>query len=52
MTDNQAFIGPPEVRAALMAALRAAFARTAEILQNPDTGSPTHPVRAARIRFP
>ena len=35
-TSNQAFIGPPEVRAARMAALREAFARTAEILQEPD----------------
>jgi hypothetical protein len=35
-TSNQAFIGPPEVRAARMTALREAFARTARILQEPD----------------
>lgn len=35
-TSNQAFIGPPEVRAARMAALREAFARTAEILGAPN----------------
>jgi hypothetical protein len=35
-TSNQAFIGPPEVRAARMAALREAFAHTARILQEPD----------------
>jgi len=34
-TSRQAFIGPPEVRAARMAALREAFARTARILQQP-----------------
>ncbi len=34
-TSNQAFIGPSEVRAARMAALREAFARTARILQEP-----------------
>ena len=34
-TSNQAFIGPPEVRAARMAALREAFARSARILQEP-----------------
>jgi len=34
--SNQAFIGPPEVRAARMTALREAFARTARILQEPD----------------
>ena len=34
-TSNQAFIGPPEVREARMAALREAFARTARILQEP-----------------
>ena len=35
-TSNQAFIGPPEVRAARMAALTEAFAQTARILQEPD----------------
>ena len=35
-TSNQAFIGPHEVRAARMAALTEAFARTARILQEPD----------------
>ncbi len=35
-TSNQAFIGPPEVQAARMTALREAFARTARILQEPD----------------
>ena len=39
-TSSQAFIGPPETRAARMAALRAAFARTARILQDPDDGPP------------
>jgi hypothetical protein len=34
-TSSQAFIGPPEVRAARMAALAEAFARTARILQKP-----------------
>jgi hypothetical protein len=34
-TSRQAFIGPPEVRAARMTALREAFARTARILQQP-----------------
>jgi hypothetical protein len=34
-TSNQAFIGPPGVRAARMAALREAFTRTARILQEP-----------------
>ena len=34
-TSNQAFIGPPEVREARMAALREAFARTARILREP-----------------
>lgn len=37
-TSSQAFIGPPETRAARVAALRAAFARTARILQEPDHG--------------
>jgi hypothetical protein len=32
---DEPFIGPPEVRAARMAALREAFARTARILQEP-----------------
>lgn len=35
-TSSQAFIGPPEVRAARMTALEEAFARTARILQEPD----------------
>ena len=35
-TSNQAFIGPPEVRAARMTALKEAFAHTARILQEPD----------------
>lgn len=51
-TSNQAFIGPSEVRAARMAALRSAFAHTARILQDPDHGPPAHSVKAARIRFP
>jgi len=38
-TSNQAFIGPPEVRAARMAALREAFARTARTLQDPATAT-------------
>jgi hypothetical protein len=37
-TSSQAFIGPPETRAARMAALREAFARTARILQEPRAG--------------
>jgi hypothetical protein len=32
---DEPFIGPPEVRAARMAALREALARTARILQEP-----------------
>ncbi len=35
-TSSQAFIGPPEVRAARMAALKEAFARATRILQEPD----------------
>jgi hypothetical protein len=35
-TSNQAFIGPSEVRAARMAALREAFTQTARILREPD----------------
>lgn len=35
-TSNQAFIGPPEVRAARMAKLKRDFARTAQILQDPE----------------
>jgi hypothetical protein len=35
-TSNRAFIGPPEIREARMAALREAFARTAQILCEPD----------------
>jgi Uracil DNA glycosylase superfamily len=35
-TSNQAFIGPPEVRAARMAALTEAFAQTARILREPE----------------
>jgi hypothetical protein len=35
LTSSRAFIGSPEVRAARMAALRAAFAQTARILQEP-----------------
>lgn len=38
-TSNQAFIGPPEVRAERMAALRQAFARTARILHEPAVGT-------------
>jgi Uracil DNA glycosylase superfamily len=34
-TSSQAFIGPPEVRAARVAALKEAFARAARILQEP-----------------
>ena len=49
-TSNQAFIGPSEVRAARMAALTAAFARTARILQEPDRGLSSHCARAAPIR--
>ena len=37
-TSSQAFIGTPEIRAGRMAALKAAFARTARILQEPDHG--------------
>ena len=37
-TSSQAFIGPPKIRAARMAALREAFARTARILQEPTAG--------------
>lgn len=38
-TSSQAFIGPPEVRAARMAALKEAFTRAARILQEP---APSH----------
>lgn len=38
-TSNQAFIGPPEVRAARMASLTEAFARTARILQESATAT-------------
>lgn len=41
-TGNRAFICPPEERAARMAALSEAFARTARILLEPDNGSPAH----------
>jgi hypothetical protein len=41
-TSCQAFIGPPEVRAARMTALADAFAQAARILQEP---GPTHPAR-------
>lgn len=34
-TSSQAFIGPPEVRAARMTALREAFAQTASVLTQP-----------------
>ncbi len=37
-TSSQAFIGPPKVRAARMAALRAAFVLTARILEELDLG--------------
>jgi hypothetical protein len=35
-TSNQAFIGPPEVRAERTAKLREAFARTAQLLRKPE----------------
>jgi len=38
-TSNQAFICAPGVRAARMAALREAFTRTAQVLQEPDHGA-------------
>jgi hypothetical protein len=41
-TSSQAFIGPPDVRAARMASLREAFTRTARILQVPDGAQPKH----------
>jgi len=41
-TGNRAFICPPEERAARMAALSEAFARTARILLEPDNGPPAH----------
>jgi len=47
-TSNQAFIGPPEVRAARMAALREAFARTARTLQD----RPPPPRRVRRRECP
>jgi len=39
-TSNQAFIGPPEIRAPRMASLREAFTRTGRILQEPDSARP------------
>ena len=46
-TSRKAFIAPPEIRAARMAALKEAFAHTARILQEPDQGPSTHSVRPA-----
>jgi hypothetical protein len=45
-TSNQAFIGPPEVRAERLAALREALARTARILQEPDIATIADLLRA------
>jgi hypothetical protein len=46
-TSSKAFIAPPEIRAARMAALKEAFAHTARILQEPDQGPSTRSVRPA-----
>jgi hypothetical protein len=44
-TSSQAFIGPPDVRAARMTALREAFARTASVLHSRSAPSPSQAAR-------